>query len=118
MKIGLTEGLEREEPEQKDYAFREVNREIRENLIKSIIENGNSVVPEETLVGLNAYIDEKIKVGSRPRMFKKGFTVVDAVVNGKKRVVTFASKSLAYKIMNYIKEKYEEVEITYEVTQM
>jgi len=118
MKIGIKKALERETPEQIEAPYREVNREIRENLIESIIANGNSVVPADVLVNVNALINDEIKVGSRPKNFKKGFTVVDAIVNGHKRIITFASTALAIKIMNYIKETYDKVDLTYEVTEV
>jgi hypothetical protein len=115
--IGIKEGLDREVPDQKEYPFREVNREMREQLIKDM-ENDTFIIPEDFTPSINAYIVEHIKTGQRTSNYKKGFTVVDAIVNGKKKLVTFASKSLAYKVMNYIKETYENVDITFEITQM
>ena len=133
MKIGLKEGLEREAPEQKVYAYREVNREIRETLVADIIKN-KADIPEDVLPSINKIIEEEdkkikakeskgqivsdIKRGSRTNNYKKGFTVVDAIVNGHKKVLTFANRSLAYKVMKHIKETYENVTLTYEVTQM
>jgi hypothetical protein len=115
--MGIKDGLQREVPDSKEYAYREVNREIREQLIKEMTEN-TVIIPEDITVSVNTFIEDHIKEGSRTNNFKKSFTIVDAIVDGKKRVVTFASKSLAIKVMQYIRDTYEDVELTYEITQM
>lgn len=115
--IGIKDALEREVPDQIEYAYRELNREIREELIKEMTEN-TLIVPEDITVSVNTFIEDHIKTGSRTNNFKKSFTVVDAIVDGKKRIITFASKSLAIKVMQHIRNTYKDVKLTYEITQM
>ena len=119
MRVGITEAIEREVPEQIEAPYREVNKEIRELTIESIVENGNSEVPEETLVPINYNLKDEIKEGQRTKNYKKSFAVVEAIVNGKKKVITFANIGLAIKIMNHIKEVYNgKVNLKYNITQV
>jgi len=116
-KLGIKEWMERENPEPYDYPNREVNREIREKLIQEMIDSKDIIVPEDALVSVNAFLKEEIRVAQKNKKYRKGFTIVEAMVEGKKKIVAFASMSLAIQIMRYIKDTYKG-DLSYELIQM
>ena len=116
--IGIKDYIEFEVPEQKEYLNRELFKERTIQLIEQI-KSGNIELDSEFLPSINAFIEEDIKSAMKTKDgFKKGFTIVEATVNGIKKVKAFSSRSLAIKVMDYIRETYPNINIKYHITQM
>ena len=119
-RIGINEWLEDERPEDKIRPYKEVFKEHRDEMLKDIKDNGVNT-DSEFLPGINAFIEPDIKTAMKTKSgYRKSFAVVEATVNGNKKVVVFQSFSLARQIMRYIKETYESprISISYIITQM
>ena len=103
--IGIKDYSRMEEKNQPEFLNRELFKEQTEQLVKQI--KAGQIDGEGLLISINAFIDEDIKTAMKTKDgFKKSFTLVEALINGHKRMKVFASRGLAIKVMNYIKETY------------
>lgn len=119
-RIGIKSYEEMTTNEVPERPMREVYREHIEEMIEDI-KNGETQELSEFLPTINNFIDENYKTSMKTRSnYRKSFALVDAVVNGIKKVVVFDSFFKARKIMEYIKETYSAPNrtIKYKITQM